>query len=109
MKFGKSHHSLQAENTLQALCALQDLSLISGDDAQVLHQNYSFLRELEVFNYLVFERKSNKLPNDEKQLAFLSKFCKLNKDNRLLERLSHVKKQNELLFSKLMRELEYGK
>lgn len=109
MKFGKSHHSLQGENTLQTLRVLQDLSLISGDDAQVLHQNYSFLRELEVFNYLVFERKSNKLPNDEKQLAFLSKFCKLNKDNRLLERLSHVKKQNELLFSKLMRELEYGK
>ncbi|KAB2879577.1 hypothetical protein F9K33_08525 [bacterium] len=109
MKFGKSHHSLQTENTLQTLRLLQDLSLISGDDAQVLHQNYSFLRELEVFNYLVFERKSNKLPSDEKQLAFLSKFCKLNKDNRLLAHLSHIKKQNELLFSKLMRELEYGK
>ncbi|MBL7996360.1 hypothetical protein JNM05_13400 [bacterium] len=109
MKFGKTHHVLQIENTLRALRLLQDISLISDDDAQVLDQNYSFLRELEVFNYLACERKSNKLPSDEKQLAFLSKFCKLNKDNRLLEHLSRIKKQNELLFSKLMRELEYGK
>lgn len=109
MKFGKSQNSLRTGSTSLALILLGKLGLIPKADAQVLFQNYLFLRELEVFNYLAFERKSNKLPSDEKQLAFLSKFCKLNKDNRLLDRLSQVKNQNELLFSKLMRELEYGK
>ena len=109
MKYGGTYSSLQKENTLEAITALQKLSLITDGEYQALIQNYTFFRELEVFNYLIFERKSNKLPSDEKQLAFLSKFCKFNKDRHLLENLSNIKKQNELLFSKLMRELEYGK
>ena len=110
LKFGKSHQSIRtAVNTIDAICALEKLSIIGGSDAKLLINNYLFLRELEVYNYLVFDRKSSKLPGDEKQLAFLGKFCKFNKDNRLLNYLSQIKKENEFLFSKLIRELEYGK
>lgn len=109
MKFGRENTSLRTGNTLQAIHALGELSLITKEEFQILSENYLFLRNLEVYDYLAFERKSNKLPQDEKQLAFLSKFLKFNKDNRLLEYLSQIKKQNEVLFSKLMQELEYGK
>lgn len=96
-------------NTIDAIFELEKNSIISENDAKVLNNNYLSFRELEVYNYLIFDRKSNKLPSDEKQLAFLGKFCKFNKDNRLVEHLSDLKKEIEILFSKLIRELEYGK
>jgi glutamate-ammonia-ligase adenylyltransferase len=110
MKFGKKYGSIaNAGNTIDAICELEKNTIISEKDAKVLIYNYLILRELEVYNYLVFDRKSNKIPSDEKQLAFLGNFCKFNKDNRLVERLSQIKKEIEFLFSKLIRELEYGK
>lgn len=110
MKFGKKHYSITISvNTIDAICELEKNVIISENDAKALIDHCLFLRELEVYNYLVFDRKSNKIPSDEKQLAFLENFCKFNKDNRLVEHLYQIKKEIEFLFSKLIRELEYGK
>ncbi|MBX7153257.1 hypothetical protein K1X84_16640, partial [bacterium] len=69
--------------------------------------NYHFLRNLEKTTFLAFERKASRLPNDEKQLAFLSKFLKLQSVAHLMDQLNSVKKENEVFFSSLMLELHH--
>jgi glutamate-ammonia-ligase adenylyltransferase len=95
-------------NTLDAIRCLEADNRITDKQQHLLHENYLFLRKLEKYNYLAFERKSHKIPNDEKQLAFLAKFCKLESGTHLLERLSSVKEQNESIFFTLMRESSHG-
>ncbi len=100
-------YNIQLTSTLEAISALAAAGKIDQDKA--LTDNYLFLRRIEKYNYLAFERKSNKIPNDEKQLAFLAKFCKLQSGFHLLERLSSVKQQNESLYFTLMRAVSNGK
>ncbi len=109
MRYGAKYPSLRTQNTLDAVDALEKEGLLISSDAEKLRLNYLFLRNLEIFNFLAFERKSNKLPSDQKQLAFLQKFLKFNKDNPIVDHLSKIKNTNEALFSNLMRDLSYGK
>jgi glutamate-ammonia-ligase adenylyltransferase len=109
IKFGEKYPPLQTTNTIDAIDVFKKTEIFSSADADCLIENYIFLRNLEVYNFLAFERKSNKLSADEKQLAFLSKFLKFNKSTSIVDHLSTIKKQNEEIFSKLMRDLSHGK
>lgn len=107
MKFAQHFPSLKATNTLEALAAMMQENILSEHAATGMASNYHFLRSLEKTSFLAFERKASRLPNDEKQLAFLSKFLKLQSVAHLIDRLNSVKKENEVFFSSLMLELHH--
>lgn len=98
-------HGIHGQGTVQAMHRLLEARRITEDEKSRLCDGYRFLRELEKWNYLLLERRTNKLPSDEKQLAFLARFCKLRSTDRLMAALSEVKKQNQLFFSQTMGKL----
>jgi glutamate-ammonia-ligase adenylyltransferase len=94
--------------TLASLNKLLEHGHLDQSQADTLRSNYLFLRMLEKHLFLLFERRSNRLPDDEKQLAFLAKFCKLKTKADLLDTLAAVKEQNHAIFSSIIRTLRHG-
>lgn len=95
-------HRVASPTTLTALTRLHEKGIVRRDSFETLAHNYRFLREIEKWNFLLFEKRTARLPSDEKQLAFLARFCKLRSTEHLMSSLSNAKNQNRTFFSEVI-------
>ncbi|MDP3980024.1 MAG: bifunctional [glutamate--ammonia ligase]-adenylyl-L-tyrosine phosphorylase/[glutamate--ammonia-ligase] adenylyltransferase [Chlamydiota bacterium] len=70
--YGGKIKSLRNSNTLEGIHMLQNVQLISHDEASELEQAYIFLRRVEHLLQLEEERQTHVLPTDEKRLQILA-------------------------------------
>ena len=73
LQHGRQHTEIRSRNTLDALQALQDSKLLSGEDANRLANGYKFLRRLENKLRLVHDQSINQLSSEP---AYLNKLAK---------------------------------
>ena len=86
----------------EAMKRLKTQELPKAEMFEDILEAYSFLRRVEHYHFVALDRKSNKLPNDEKQLALLAKFCKLYTKEAFLEFLSVQKNKAEIFFKSVI-------
>ncbi|HNM13415.1 MAG TPA: hypothetical protein PKJ64_01500, partial [bacterium] len=82
----------------QAINSLISAGLLLVDGASILTTNHYLLRRIEEAAFLLFERKSSRLPSDEKQLAFIANFLDFKNNDAFLMRLEQIKESNHRLF-----------
>ncbi len=71
-------------------------------ELQILKNNYSFLKNLELTNQNIFNSSSSILPADEKKLESLALRMDLGNGENLLNILTEIIKTNRLYFSKYL-------
>lgn len=86
------------QSTVQTINSFTSAGLLLADDASILTTNYYLLRRIEEAAFLLFERKSSRLPSDEKQLAFIANFLEFETRDAFLMRLEQIKESNHRLF-----------
>jgi glutamate-ammonia-ligase adenylyltransferase len=107
MHLARHHPALRTTSIYPAFDALENIFPHSG--FKRLRDAYHFLRQLEKFAFLSFERSSPKLPSDEKQIDILSHFCDISIETNLLAHVSERKKEVESLFNSILMEILHEK
>lgn len=64
---------VRQSNTLAALRALESAACITADESQILSENYCYLRQLEHYLQIMFDRQTHCLPTDPTDLERLVK------------------------------------
>ena len=75
---------------------------ISKNDSEILLNNYSFLKRLDLLNQIIFNATTSILPSDRKKLAMLSQHMGFENSESFQQRLNEVMKSNKLLFQKIL-------
>ncbi|MEA5114932.1 MAG: bifunctional [glutamate--ammonia ligase]-adenylyl-L-tyrosine phosphorylase/[glutamate--ammonia-ligase] adenylyltransferase [Geobacteraceae bacterium] len=73
--FAGKNPALRVRNSLQALQALRDSHIISGEDCDSLSYAYRFLRMVEHRIQVVQERQTHSLPASEEEMLALARRC----------------------------------
>ena len=66
---GGSIKSVRTVNTLKAIRKLSEADCLNRQEAELLTQNYCWLRKLEHFLQIMFDLQTHTLPEDESELA----------------------------------------
>ena len=75
---------------------------INKSDSEILLNNYSFLKRLDLLNQIIFNATTSILPSDRKKLAMLSQHMGFEDSESFQQRLNEVMKSNKLLFQKFL-------
>jgi glutamate-ammonia-ligase adenylyltransferase len=73
LRHGHDRPQLQERNTIKALAALRDESLISQDECDALTSAYTFLRDVENKLQMAHDAQTHSLPEDEQELTVIAR------------------------------------
>lgn len=73
-----------------------------SEDLEILQMNYNFLKNLNLFNQIIFNSSTATLPSDKKKLSMLSRRLGLKKPDEFHFYLNNILKSNKNIFQKFV-------
>lgn len=98
--------SLQTRSLLTALLAIEQEGLLPSKEVSILHENYLFLRRCENVLQAIHDEQTQTLPDDEWDQIRLTIGMGFDGWDDFFQALSNRMKQNRLIFSDLIGDVE---
>ncbi|MEP0823033.1 MAG: hypothetical protein HRF44_09290 [Ignavibacterium sp.] len=103
LRFGKGHPSICAQNTQEALKAMEGIGLIAPSEVSVMKDHLFLLRTLETIIRLNADSNDFVLPGDEIRMQALAAALGLGTPTVLLKKVKAIQRQNRAFFDRILR------
>ena len=104
LRYGRDNPQVRQPNTLAALIALHEASILSHKDCEYLTRSYRLLRTIESRLRLMNSTARNDLPADDNELAKLAQTLGYPESSKLLEDCESFTRRNRKMFDRFFSE-----